>query len=136
MPGAYSGRCACGEVRYQIDAEPLRMINCHCRDCQRASGSAYAALIAFSKERVTLSGEIRYYRSISDRGTQLERGFCETCGSPVILRPAARPEVLYVQAGSLDDPSLYKPTANIWTRSGQSWDCIDPAIPRFETRQT
>jgi hypothetical protein len=111
------------------------MVNCHCRDCQRASGTAYAALIAFPTEAVTLSGEVRYYRVTSERGTQLDRGFCATCGSPLVLKPLARPEVLYVHAASLDDPSLHKPTANIWTRSAQSWDCIDPAIPRFETRQ-
>lgn len=130
----YRGRCACGQVTYEITTEPMRMVNCHCRDCQRASGSAYAPILAFQRDSVKLSGELKYYASTSDRGTQLDRGFCPNCGSPVAIRPVARPDALYVTAASLDDPSLHKPSANIWTKSAQHWDHIDQTIPRFETR--
>ena len=95
----YSGRCACGSVSYECDAEPARMINCHCRDCQRASGSAFAALLAFPKDRVKLSGARTYHAVTSERGTVLERGFCPRCGSPMTIKPSARPDALYVQAG-------------------------------------
>ena len=130
----YTGRCACGQVSYAIAGEPIRMVNCHCRDCQRASGSAYAPLLAFERDAVKLSGELRYYGVTSERGTQLDRGFCPTCGSPVMLRPQARPTALYVLAGSLDDPSLYKPSAQIWVRSSPPWDHLDPDVPRYDTR--
>ena len=58
--------------------------------------------------------QLRYDGVTSERGTWLDRGFCPTCGSPMTVRPEARPNLPYVQAGSLDDPSLYKPTAQIW----------------------
>ena len=131
----FTGGCACGQARYEIAAEPLRMVKCHCRDCQRASGSAYAALLAFELASVKLTGELRYYGVTSVRGTLLERGFCPTCGNPVTMKPGARPNVLYIHAGSLDDPSLYRPTAQQWVRSAQDWDYIDPRLPRFEERQ-
>ena len=132
----YTGRCACGQVQYEVTGEPIRMVNCHCRDCQRASGSAYAPLLAFEQHSMKLTGQLRYYGVTSERGTRLDRGFCPTCGSPMTVRPEVRPNLLYVQAGSLDDPSLHKPTAQIWVRSAPPWDHLDPGIPRFDTRQT
>jgi hypothetical protein len=134
MPSSrYRGRCACGQVSYEASADPYRMVNCHCRDCQRASGSGYAALCAFHKDNITLTGEVRYYRSISERGMAIERGFCATCGNPMTIRPHAQPNALYIFAASLDDPALHKPTANIWTKSAHPWDHMDPALPRLET---
>jgi hypothetical protein len=132
--GRYTGRCACGQVHYEVTGEPIRMVNCHCRDCQRASGSAYAALLAFERSAMKLTGELRYFGVTSERDTRLDRGFCPNCGSPLTVRPEARPDVLYVQAGSLDDPSWHKPTAQIWVRSAPPWDHLDPRLPRFETR--
>jgi len=83
----YTGRCACGQVQYEVTGEPIRMVNCHCRDCQRASGSAYAPLLAFEQNSMKLTGQLRYYGVTSERGTRLDRGFCPTCGSPMTVRP-------------------------------------------------
>ena len=132
----YTGRCSCGQVKYDITGEPVRMVNCHCRDCQRASGSAYAALLAFEQNTVKITGELRYYSVTSERGTRIERGFCPNCGNPMMVKPEARPNTIYVQAGSLDDLSLHKPAAQIWVRSAPPWDHIDPRIPHFDTRPT
>ena len=130
----YTGGCACGRVRYEIAAEPTRMVNCHCRDCQRASGSAYVPLLGFERAAVTLTGEVKYYGVTSERGTAIERGFCPHCGSPVTIKPGARPDAFYVTAASLDDPGMHKPAMQIWTRSAPAWSHIDPRIPHFETR--
>jgi hypothetical protein len=129
----FSGRCACGKVTYRTEAAPLRMINCHCRDCQRASGSAFSPVIAFPSDKLTLAGDLHYFAVMSDRGTQIERGFCPACGSPMTARSPARPALIFVRAASLDDPSLYKPSANIWMRSAQHWGPVDPTVPRFDT---
>jgi hypothetical protein len=131
--GKQSGGCACGQIRYEIAAEQMRMINCHCRDCQRASGSAYAAIIIVPAERVRLSGELRYHAAMSERHTRVERGFCPNCGSPVAGKLEARPDVLLIQAASLDDPSSFRPQANLWTRNAAPWERLDPSIPAFAT---
>jgi hypothetical protein len=132
----YSGRCACGQVTYETDADPLRMVNCHCRDCQRASGSAYAAILAFPRDAVKLAGDVRYFAVTSERGNKMERGFCPQCGSPLMIKAQASPDALYIAAASLDDPSQHKPTVQIWMKSAQSWDHIDDTVPRFSTRPT
>jgi hypothetical protein len=82
-------------------------------------------VVAFSVDRLTLLGELRYFAVISDRGTKLERGFCPICGNSVRITPA-RPDMIFIQAASLDDPSLYKPASNIWVRSAVPWDIWTP----------
>ncbi len=117
-----SGGCACGAVRYETDAEPVVMLNCHCRDCQKASGSAYAAIMVVSKSAVQVTGEPRYHKVVGSGGKAVERGFCPTCGSQVLAKLERMPDVLGLQAGSLDDPSRYAPAMDIFTDSAQPWD--------------
>jgi hypothetical protein len=133
MPQKLSGGCACGAVRYQGEADPVAMFNCHCRDCQRASGSAYAAVVLVPKAAIQINGEPRYHRIIADSGSGIERGFCPNCGSQVLLLAEHNPDVLILQAGCLDDPSVHRPARDIFTASAQPWDHMDPSIPKFAT---
>jgi hypothetical protein len=129
----HKGGCACTQVQYEITADPLRMINCHCRDCQRATGSAYAPLLVFPADSVRVKGDLRYFAVTSERGSKVERRFCPNCGNPVLVKIDDRPDKLYVLAASLDDPSLHRPQANGWMRSATPWDHVDPNVPAFET---
>ena len=84
MSQKLSGGCACGAIRFECNVDPVLMFNCHCRDCQRASGSAYAAIVAVPKAAVEMRGEPRYHKIIGGAGKAIERGFCPTCGSHVV----------------------------------------------------
>jgi hypothetical protein len=121
-----SGGCACGGIRYETEADPVLMLNCHCRDCQKASGSAYAAIVVVPESAVRVSGEPRYYRMVGNAGKAVERGFCATCGSQLMLTLERMPDVLGLQAASLDDPSRYTPAMDIFTESAQPWDHMQP----------
>ena len=129
MPQSLHGGCACGAVRYEAGADPILMLNCHCRHCQQASGAGYAATLVLPAGAVHFSGELRYYRRSGDRGA-VERGFCATCGSPVALKLERLPDLIALHAGSLDDPSLYKPAMDIFTASAQTWDYMHPDLPK------
>jgi len=83
---------------------------------------------------VKLTGDIKYYAWTSERGTLLDRGFCPTCGNPMCVLPHAVPNICLLYASSLDDPNLYRPEHQQWTRSAQPWDKLDPTIPCFATR--
>jgi hypothetical protein len=107
------------------------MVNCHCRDCQRASGSAYAAYVMLPKGAVRIQGEPRYHRAVGDAGKAVERGFCPNCGSPVATRLERLPELLGVQAGSLDDPSRYKPVMKMFVASAQPRDYLSPETQKM-----
>jgi hypothetical protein len=122
MAEKLSGGCACGAVRYEVEAEPVVMLNCHCRDCQRASGSGYAAIVVVPKTAVRLNGELRFHKVVGDNGKAVERGFCPACGSPIATALEKLPDILGLQAGSLDDPSRHRPAMDIFTASAQPWD--------------
>ena len=131
MGQTLSGGCACGAIRYKTEADPVVMLNCHCRDCQKSSGSAYAAVMIVPKDAVQISGEPRYHRVVGQAGKAVERGFCPTCGSQVTTKLERMPDVLGLKAGTLDDPSLYKPSMDIFADSAQPWDHMNPDTEKF-----
>jgi len=129
MSRTLQGGCACGAVRYTASAAPLLMLNCHCRHCQQASGSAYAATVVLPVSSVQVTGEVRYFRREGGHGA-VERGFCPICGSPIALRLERQPDLIALHAGSLDDPSAYRPAMDIFTASAQAWDVMHPDLPK------
>ncbi len=126
------GGCACGTVRYECSAEPALSFNCHCRDCQLASGSAFGSfLIVWADSFRLLTGEPKFYRKISDSGNPMLRGFCSKCGSPLLIRAPHRPKLVFIHAATLDDPGCYKPTMDVFTASAQPWDVMSPELQKF-----
>jgi hypothetical protein len=130
MAGAIGG-CMCGAVRYECAATPMFMGNCHCRDCQRASGGTYAPAIGVPRSAVQITGDVKYYESKADSGNMARRGFCANCGSRLFSLPPFAPDLMVILATSLDDPSIFKPGMDIYTSSAQPWDHMDPSLPKF-----
>ena len=127
-----SGGCSCGAVRYGVNAEPILMVNCHCRDCQRASGAAYAPIVVVPLGAVEIKGELRYHKVVGDNGGVVERGFCPICGSRIANRLGRLPEILGLMAGNLDDPTLHRPSMDLFTASAHAWDLLAPDTRKFE----
>jgi hypothetical protein len=137
MTRAITGGCACGAVRYECDAPPASMVNCHCRDCQRAGGSGYApTLVVPASALRVLRGAPKYHEVRGESGSMARRGFCSECGSPLFAGSSARPDFVGIRAGSLDDPGVFRPTADGWVGSAQTWDAMDPAVPKFARDRT
>ena len=126
---AHEGGCLCGAVRFSIDAEPLLTRRCWCRLCQYLSAGGGTVNIAFPSDALTLSGEVRWHDGIADSGNAMHRGFCPTCGTPLFSRSDARPHLVIVRAGALDNPALLPPQMEIWTEAAPDWAVLDPAIP-------
>jgi hypothetical protein len=131
MSRKISGGCACGAVHYETNADPVLMLNCHCRDCQQASGSAYAALVVIPKAAVQITGEARYHKSAGQPGKAVERGFCPNCGSPLFVKLERLPDVIALQAASLTDPSVFQPMMDTFTSSAQPWDHMNPNLAKY-----
>jgi hypothetical protein len=81
MAVPFSGGCICGAVRYECLAEPVVSGFCHCRDCQRETGSAFGTTLFVPRNAVTIVGEVKYYDGKGDSGNIVSRGFCPTCGA-------------------------------------------------------
>ncbi len=127
-----TGRCLCGSFQYSFNAEPVVSFNCHCRDCQRATGSVFASIFAVPKDSLTMTGEYRFFTKRGDSGREVSRGFCPECGSRVVSTTEHSPNLYLVYASSLDDPSWHKPAMNSFTASALPWDCMDPDLPKYE----
>src|ERR1700745_249546 len=106
MVATRTGGCLCGAVCYESEGDPVFSLQCHCRDCQRSSGTAYIAAIRVPAAgfRVT-KGTPKRYVATSDAGNQITRAFCGDCGSPLYVQVATRPDIVGLRVGSLDDPS-------------------------------
>lgn len=126
----FTGGCMCGAIRYECSAKPIFMGNCHCRDCQQATGTAFVAAILVPRQAVTIAGNVKYYDVTGGSGQIFSRGFCPNCGSRLFGKPA-RPEFLGIMAGSLDDPSWFRPMFDFHVASAQPWDCMNPDLPKF-----
>ena len=131
MATRFTGGCLCGRIRYECSADPFFMGNCHCRDCQKASGGAYEPDIGLPAAALEITGAVKYYDTQADSGNTLSRGFCPECGASLFGKTSAMPDLVMITAGSLDDPSLYKPTLDIFTASAQPWDHMNPALAKF-----
>lgn len=128
-----TGGCACGAIRYEATAEPLAMIHCHCRDCQRSSGGPFSSFVIVPAEAFSIvQRPPRFFNSPSDRGGTTRRGFCADCGSPILAKTDANPDIVGIKTASLDDPSWFKVQMDVWTSDAHSWDQMNPALPKFE----
>jgi hypothetical protein len=127
-----TGGCLCRAVRYRVSAQPIVTRACWCRVCQYLGAGSGTVNTCFAREAVSVTGELSAYRSIADSGNVMQRRFCAECGTPVFSESEARPTLLFVRSGTLDDPSLVKPAMTIWTSAAPPWACIDSAIPKFE----
>ena len=134
MPSVRSGGCLCGAVRYEAGGEPIFSLMCHCRDCQQASGSGYVAAVRMPSDQFRITkGMPKTYRGKSDAGNEISRVFCGDCGAPLYVQVSTRPDMVGIRVASFDDPSFFKPEANIFTKSAQPWDHMNPAVPKFDT---
>ena len=137
MSDLFCGGCACGEIRYECSAEPLLSEICYCRDCQRSSGNASAALLCVPAAKFTIiSGSPKYYRVMGTSGHPMDRGFCPECGSPVVITAHRAPDLMVILAASLDDPSEFRPQVEVWTGSAPPWACLHPTLPKTQGQAT
>ena len=130
-PGV-TGGCLCRAVRYTFSASPIVTRVCWCRVCQYIGAGSGTVNVCFPAAALTVNGELREYHRVADSGNPVQRRFCPICGTHLFTGTSARPHLVFVRAGTLDDPELARPAMNIWTSSAPSWACFDERIPRIE----
>jgi len=127
-----TGQCLCGSVKYEITEEPVRMAQCHCKGCQRASGTGHMSLAFFKEDAVKISGETTGYPVTADSGNINTRYFCPGCGARMFGRNSAREGIIAVTAGSVDDNSWFESQGVVYCKDRPQWDHTDQAIPNHD----
>jgi hypothetical protein len=133
MPDMFDGGCACGALRYQMQARPMFVHCCHCKDCQRQTGTAFVLNALIETDQVaTLSGETQPFTMPTDSG-QPHRVFrCQACGTAMWSEYGGVAKLRFVRVGTLDDPSALPPDVHIYTRSKLPWVALPADVPAFE----
>src|SRR5215467_9929841 len=98
-----TGGCLCGRVRYTLSGEPAFSGVCHCKNCQRYTGSAFEPVLAFPSGSVHVTGNLKTYNDKGDSGKAVFRRFCPNCGSGVVADAEALQGLTLVLAGTLED---------------------------------
>lgn len=129
-----TGGCLCGAVRYESDGIALFGVLCHCRDCQRSSGSGHVPVMGVSKATFRVTGETRSYAAVGGSHLKAIRHFCPNCGSLLFGTPEIIPDMVSIYVGSLDDPRVFHPECAIFTRDRCSWDTSGAQLPTYETK--
>jgi hypothetical protein len=124
-----TGRCLCGAARYQSTAAPLTARVCWCRLCQYLAAGNGTVNVCFPRPTFTIEGPLCDYRSVADSGNVMHRRFCPTCGTPMFSEADARPHLIFVRGGTLDNPEFAQPAGTIWTSQAPTWACINTALP-------
>lgn len=128
-----TGSCLCGGVKFQIAGRIGPVVYCHCRQCQKAQGTAFATTAPVRAQYFELlSGRelIREYESSPGK----YRAFCSVCGSPIYSRRPADPDTYRIRLGTLDGDPGRRPVSHVWTSSKAPWFEIADALPQFEEK--
>src|ERR1700682_4452066 len=128
------GGCTCRQLRYRLSGTPLIVPACHCRWCQRETGTAFAINALYEADRVThLAGEpdVVVTPSASGKGQRVAR--CPSCRVSIWSNyPQAAPAVRFVRVGTLDEPDRLPPDIHIFTSSKQPWLVLPSGMPAMK----
>lgn len=129
----HEGGCTCGNVRYRMLGPPWVVHCCHCRWCQRETGSAFALNAMIEAARVELAcGEVEIVLTPSNSGKGQRIARCPVCRVAVWSHYAGGGDaVRFVRVGTLDEPDRLPPDVHIFTESRQPWVVLPPGTPAF-----
>ena len=132
MSHTHKGGCLCGSVRYTCDADPSDPHICHCKDCRKQSGTAFSMFIDVPREALQLSGRaLKSYTNKGDSGGKVIRKFCDQCGSSVLGEVETHPDLIFINAGTLDNANAFEPEEEIWTQSKLAFSNISGDIRSY-----
>ena len=131
------GGCQCSAVRYRLKGAPLGVYACHCKDCQRFSGTTHTLSMVVGVGDVELvRGALTGFDKAADSGRTVRMLGCGACGTKIWNEPLSSPQFVSMKPGTLDDASWARPVGNIWTDRALPWAEIDWSQPNFPGQPT
>ena len=117
---AYSGKCACGEIIFKFELDPMMHFMCHCTDCQVMFNGSFEGY-AISKDELNVIGDLSKFTYNGGSGLSLHVNFCSKCSTKIYTQPDILEGMIYVPAGLLRDQIEFKPKVEIWAGTRPSW---------------
>ena len=129
----YAGGCLCGAARYALNARPRATNACHCTDCKKLSGATHIHMILADRDALKHEqGELTRWRKRADSGRDVDIVRCAACGTRLWHEPVASPHLVFLAAGTLDDPSWFRPATHIWTARAEDGTVFTPDADMHE----
>ena len=126
------GGCLCGSVNYHFDkTDVVSAHHCHCKDCQKSTGSGKATIVLVPSSVLIIEGELKFYTVTGKDGSHVSRGFCPNCGSQLISFLEEMKEVKFIKAGSLNDSSWVKINSSFWSSTARDWSPVDENLINY-----
>ena len=125
------GACQCGQVTYTLTAPPLRVIACHCLECQKLSTSAFSITAIVSAATIEFDGPMNHWQRVAESGNVNAARFCPTCGNRIYHYNPADPSLLKLKPANLSDTRVIQPTAHLWVSQKQAWFELPEGVPAF-----
>lgn len=119
---ARSASCRCGQLKATVTGDPVRMSVCHCLNCKKRSGSAFAAQARWPDEQVAIEGQSNTFALVSDSGNRATFHFCPECGSDVYYEINGKFDgQVAIPLGAFDDPYFFTPDYSVWEPRKHDW---------------
>ena len=118
---SHAASCRCGQLSLTATGEPVRVSVCHCLNCQKRSGSAFAAQVRFPAEAVAIEGISTSFAIAGDSGNLADFHFCPTCGATVYFINRTMADTVAVPLGAFDDPHAFKPHFSVYENRKHDW---------------
>jgi hypothetical protein len=132
MTDVLKGGCACGRLRYRMRGAPMFVHCCHCKDCQRQTGTAFVLNALIEADRIELeSGSPTRYTMPTDSGRPHTVFRCPDCGTAVWSEYGGLKTLRFIRVGTLDDPTELRPDVHIYIRSKLPWITLPEGVPAF-----
>ncbi len=132
-----TGKCHCGQIRYEAEIDPAKSNICNCTDCQMLTGSVFrVAVPADARTFKLLSGTPKVYVKTADSGTKRRHSFCPNCGTPTFATADTdNPPTYSLRVGCLDQRAQLPPKRQIWRKSALPWAHHTESVPGVEGQQ-
>ena len=126
------GSCQCGGVKYRLLSEPLMVVACHCRECQKLSTSAFSITAVVNADSVEFQGEMKEWRRTAESGNVNGAKFCPICGNRIYHFNPEEPDKIKLKPSNLSDTSIIRPTVHVWVSQKQDWYTLPEGVAVFD----
>ena len=123
--------CTCGALELTVEGDPIRVSVCHCLDCQKRSGSVFAAQARFARDRVTITGDYQRYTRTADSGNPIHFHFCPICATTAFYVIPAQPDILAIPVGLFGDPDFPAPDYSVYEERMHHWVTLPDDMERL-----
>jgi len=123
--------CSCGQLRVEVQGDPVRVSMCHCLACQRRTGSVFGVQSRYPASAVRIAGEATEYVRTADSGKRIRFSFCPLCGSTVYYRFEGNDDIVAIPVGAFADPAFPRPAFSVWEDRQHAWVSVPEGADRM-----